>query len=86
MVMVVLSVYWGRKHSDIFYNWNKILKYVLFVALIYLIGIYLVGYISGLVSDTHVILSRIVVYAVRIGLIIVFLGFVYDKEFKKKLI
>ena len=27
LVMVLLSVYWGNKHSDIRYNWPKLIKY-----------------------------------------------------------
>ncbi|GAF01798.1 MATE family efflux transporter [Saccharicrinis fermentans] len=85
-VMVGLSIYWGNKHSNIRYNWWPILRYIALAAVIYVTGIYILPLINIYKSDFSILWYDILLYGVRIGLIIVFLGFVYLKEFKKKLI
>ncbi|WP_066630304.1 lipopolysaccharide biosynthesis protein [Labilibacter marinus] len=83
-VMVVLSIYWGKKHSNIRYDWNKVLSYTIIVAVIYVVGIKLIPISGNLLFDLSSIWYDIFFYGMRIGLIIVFLGFVYLKEFRIK--
>ncbi len=83
MVMVVMSIFLGKRIHYIPYNWSSIFRYIIVAALIYFIGMFLVTNISNSISDKYSTIYNIINYIMRIGLIIVFLGFVYIKEFKK---
>lgn len=83
LVMVLLSVYWGNKNSNIKYDWNQILRYTVLVGGIYGVGIYMVPYLNSFVSIEESTLFNILNFAMRTALIIVFLAIVYIKEFKK---
>ncbi|MGQ1785570.1 lipopolysaccharide biosynthesis protein [Saccharicrinis sp. GN24d3] len=82
-VMVGLSIFWGNRNSDIRYDWLTIIHYVVVVAIIYVLGVYLIPVLSGYITKPFGLWYDISNYVTRIGLIIVFLGLVYFKEFKK---
>lgn len=85
-VMVLLSVYWGNKNSNIRYDWKKFFMYTSLVSLIYILGKFGLPKLSYCIAELNQLFAEIFDYAMRIGLIIVFLAFVYFKEFKKKLV
>ncbi len=86
VVMVLLSIYWGNKNSSIRYDWNRILKYTAFVALIYVVGIFMVPLLNSNLVSTQSLVFNVLNLTMRLSLIIVFLVVVYFKEFKKKVI
>ncbi len=81
--MVLLSIYLGNKHYYIRYNWRLILSYTLITLIVYLIGIYGLPWLLNYIVDKGTKFNIVSLYVLRIGLIIVFLGFVYNKEYKK---
>jgi O-antigen/teichoic acid export membrane protein len=81
-VMVVFSVVWGKKYFFISYNWRSIGFYTVFAAIVYYVGIYIVPYFIHLVGFSKDLTNDIITLLLRIGLIIVFLMFVYKKEYR----
>ncbi len=83
ILMVFMSVYLGRKHYFIHYEWKKIINYFFLVLVLFISGYYILPVLMNKWLVDYVLLSIIVNYFVRIGLIIVFLGFVFKYEYPK---
>lgn len=83
-VMVCISVFLGRKHFYISYDWKKLLSYFSFVSLLFFVGYYLWPVIVLDKFSLSTIWFHIFDYTMRIGLIVVFLIVVFLKEFKNK--
>ncbi|MCW3785172.1 lipopolysaccharide biosynthesis protein [Plebeiibacterium sediminum] len=81
--MVVFSIIWGNKYYKIDYDWLRILKYVVFTALLYFLGIYIIPYIFHVITPLTGPLYNIALFLLRFGLIVVFLWTIYVLEFKK---
>ncbi len=81
--MVLFSIYWGNKHFKIYYDWSKILKYVVFTLALYITGIYLLPRFLYLFINPTGLLSNIIIILFRVCLIVVFLWIIYAFEFKK---
>jgi O-antigen/teichoic acid export membrane protein len=80
--MVFLSVIWGKKHYYIYYNWKKILAYCFLVLILYVSSIFVFPFIFEQLFRFNSLWFTIVNNLVRIGLIVVFLGFIYKYEFQ----
>lgn len=85
-VMVLLSIYWGNKHSAIRYDWGRILNYAVLVGIIYVVGSFMIPFINSNLVSTNTLVFSILNFTMRVALIMVFLIIVYFKEFKKKVI
>ncbi len=79
--MVVFSVYWGKRNFPIQYNWSKIGNYFLLTISIFFVGYLIIPLITNFISDSLSLLN-IINYALRLLLIVVFLGIIYKYEFK----
>ncbi len=81
--MVIFSIIWGNKFYKINYDWYKIIKYVLFTAVLYVLGIHFIpNLLAHFTVINHTILN-ITLFLLRFGLIVVFLWTIYVYEFKK---
>lgn len=83
-IMVSLSIFWGRKHFFISYDWNKLFNYSLLVISIFFIGYYFWPNIVLNQFPLSTFWFYILDYLMRISLIIVFLVLIFIKEFRNK--
>ncbi len=79
--MVLLSIFWGKRHFPIYYNWAKIGRYFLITIVIFITGYYIIPFITNFITVRTDFLN-IINYLIRLLLIVVFLGIIYKYEFK----